>query len=172
MGSIPGSGRYPQGGNGNPLQHSCLGNPMDRGAWWARGHKESDMTEWRRGRPGENIHCLNTYYLLGTRVVAVYFPHLSLFFQIFFMWTIFKVFIEFVIVMLLFYVLIFWQQGVQDLSSLTRNQTSTPCIGRRRLNHWTSKEVPSSFILTSPHEFGLICSILQMRKLRCLGHGI
>ena len=80
MGSIPGSGRYPQGGNGNPLQHSCLGNPMDRGAWWARGHKESDMTEWRRGRPGENIHCLNTYYLLGTRVVAVYFPNLSLFF--------------------------------------------------------------------------------------------
>ena len=86
---------------------------MDGGAWWARGHKESDMTEWRRGRPGENIHCLNTYYLLGTRVVAVYFPHLSLFFfRFFFMWTIFKVFIEFVIVMLLFYVLIFWQQGM------------------------------------------------------------
>ena len=78
--SIPGSGRYPQGGNGNPLQHSCLGNPMDRGAWWARGRKESDMTEWRRGQQGENTHCLNTYYLLGTRVVAVYFPHLSLFF--------------------------------------------------------------------------------------------
>ena len=34
-GSIPGSGRSPWGGNGNPLQHSCLGNPMDRGALWA-----------------------------------------------------------------------------------------------------------------------------------------
>ena len=33
MGSIPGSGRYPEGGYGNPLQYSCLENPMDRGAW-------------------------------------------------------------------------------------------------------------------------------------------
>ena len=34
-GSIPGSGRSPGEGNDNPLQYSCLGNPMDRGAWWA-----------------------------------------------------------------------------------------------------------------------------------------
>ena len=34
-GSIPGSGRSPREGNGNPLQYSCLGNPMDRGAWQA-----------------------------------------------------------------------------------------------------------------------------------------
>ena len=34
-GSIPGSGRSPGGENGNPLQYSCLENPMDRGAWWA-----------------------------------------------------------------------------------------------------------------------------------------
>ena len=33
--SIPGSGRSPGEGNGNPLQYSCLENPMDRGAWWA-----------------------------------------------------------------------------------------------------------------------------------------
>ena len=32
MGFIPGSGRSPRGGNGNPLQYSCLGNPMDKGA--------------------------------------------------------------------------------------------------------------------------------------------
>ena len=38
MGSIPGSGRSPGEGNGNPLQHSCLENPMDRGAWWATVH--------------------------------------------------------------------------------------------------------------------------------------
>ena len=37
-GLIPGSGRSPGEGNGNPLQCSCLGNPMDRGAWWATGH--------------------------------------------------------------------------------------------------------------------------------------
>ena len=34
-GLIPGSGRSPGGGNGNPLQNSCLGNPMDRGGWRA-----------------------------------------------------------------------------------------------------------------------------------------
>ena len=37
-GSILGSGIPPGGGNGNPLQDSCLGNPMDRGAWWATVH--------------------------------------------------------------------------------------------------------------------------------------
>ena len=36
--SIPGSGRSPGEGNGNPLQHSCLENPMDGGAWWATVH--------------------------------------------------------------------------------------------------------------------------------------
>ena len=43
-----GSGRSPGEGNDYPLQYSCLGNPMDRGVWWASspsGHKESDMTE-------------------------------------------------------------------------------------------------------------------------------
>ena len=35
---IPGLGRSPGGGHGNPLQHSCLENPMDRGAWWAIVH--------------------------------------------------------------------------------------------------------------------------------------
>ena len=37
-GLIPGSGRSPGEGNGNPLQYSCLENPMDRGAWWAVLH--------------------------------------------------------------------------------------------------------------------------------------
>ena len=37
-GSIPGSGRSSGEGNGNPLQYSCLENPMDRGAWWATVH--------------------------------------------------------------------------------------------------------------------------------------
>ena len=45
--SFPGSGRSPGEGNGNPLQYSCLGNPMNRGAWQTRVlgvAKESDMT--------------------------------------------------------------------------------------------------------------------------------
>ena len=37
-GSIPGSGRSPGGGNGSPLQDSCLENPKDRGAWWPTVH--------------------------------------------------------------------------------------------------------------------------------------
>jgi len=38
VGSIPGLGRFPGGGNGNPFQYSCLENRMDRGAWWATVH--------------------------------------------------------------------------------------------------------------------------------------
>ena len=38
LGSIPGLGRSPGEGNGNPLQYSCLENPMDGGAWWATVH--------------------------------------------------------------------------------------------------------------------------------------
>ena len=47
LGSIPGSGRSPGEGNGNPLQYSCLETPMDGGAWWATVHgvTESDTTE-------------------------------------------------------------------------------------------------------------------------------
>ena len=44
---IPGLGRAPGEGNDNPLQYSCLENPMDRAAWWATVHgvlKESDMS--------------------------------------------------------------------------------------------------------------------------------
>ena len=37
-GLIPESGRFPGEGNGNPLYYSCLGNPMDRGTWWATVH--------------------------------------------------------------------------------------------------------------------------------------
>ena len=39
MGSIPGLGRTPGGGDGNSLQYSCLENPMDRGVWWATVHR-------------------------------------------------------------------------------------------------------------------------------------
>ena len=65
---MPGSGRSPGEGNGHSLQHPCLGNPMDQGAWWAtirKGHQESDPTEqlsihavmaWSFWRPGA-IRC-------------------------------------------------------------------------------------------------------------------
>ena len=46
-GSIPRLGRSPGGGHGNPLQYSCLENPMDRGAWQATVHRvaDSNVTE-------------------------------------------------------------------------------------------------------------------------------
>ena len=47
MGLIPGSGRSPGEGNSNTLQYFCLGNPIDRGAWWPAVHevtKEPDTT--------------------------------------------------------------------------------------------------------------------------------
>ena len=44
--SIPGSGRSLGEGNGNPLQYSCLGNHMDRGAWWATVHRVAKNSSW------------------------------------------------------------------------------------------------------------------------------
>ena len=65
------------------------------------------------------------------------------------MWTIFKVFIEFVTILLLFYVLAFWPRGMGDLSPTTRDGIHTTCIGRQSLNHWTTREVPQAFFFNS-----------------------
>ena len=56
LGSIPGSGRSPGEGNGNPLQYSCLGNPMDRGAWGATVHgvakSRTQLSNWAQHTAG------------------------------------------------------------------------------------------------------------------------
>ena len=48
--SMPSLGRYPGGGNGKPLQYSCLENPMDRGTWWATVHgvtkSQTRLSNW------------------------------------------------------------------------------------------------------------------------------
>ena len=54
-GSISGSGRAPGGGNGNPLQYSYLGNPMDRRAWWATVHV---VTKSRTGLSDKHTHII------------------------------------------------------------------------------------------------------------------
>ena len=46
LGSILGLGRFPGEGNGNPLQYSCLENPMDGGAWWATVHGVAKSRTW------------------------------------------------------------------------------------------------------------------------------
>ena len=48
LGSIPGLGRSPGEGNGNPLQCSCLENPMDRGAWQGTAHGVTKVSETKR----------------------------------------------------------------------------------------------------------------------------
>ena len=53
-GSIPGSGRSPGGGNGNPLQYSCLENPMDRGAWPTMVHRVTES--WTRLKQLSTAH--------------------------------------------------------------------------------------------------------------------
>ena len=51
VGSIPGSGRSPGEGNGNPLQYSCLGNPMDRGTWQATVYAAAAAAKSRQSCP-------------------------------------------------------------------------------------------------------------------------
>ena len=68
MGSIPGFERSPGEGNGNPLQYSCLGNPMDRGIWWAIVHgvaEELHMTyQLNKKTTLHLIHAL--YYFISS----------------------------------------------------------------------------------------------------------
>ena len=61
-GLIPGSGRSPGGGHGNPLQCSCLGNPVDRRAWWATIHKVT-KSQTRLKRLG--MHAQNPLEIQG-----------------------------------------------------------------------------------------------------------
>ena len=73
--SIPGSGRYPLEEEmvTNPLQHSCLGNPMVRGAWWATFHaivKELDTTEQLSN--SNNISCVSDVQLIGSHFLEVH----------------------------------------------------------------------------------------------------
>ena len=58
---IPGSGRSPRGGHGNPLQYSCRENPMDREAWWATVHR---VTKNQTRLKQLSMHALRLEYSL------------------------------------------------------------------------------------------------------------
>ena len=60
MGLIPGLERSPGGGNGNPLQQSCLENPMDRGAWWATVHGVTKSQSWLSNWAHTHTHNVQT----------------------------------------------------------------------------------------------------------------
>ena len=65
LGPILGSGRNPGGGHGNPLQYSCLENPMDRGTWWARVHWAAKSQTWLK-QLSMHTHILPCFiHLLG-----------------------------------------------------------------------------------------------------------
>ena len=63
-GSIPGLGRSPGGGNGSPLQYSCLENTMDRGVWWATVHGVT-KNQTRLGTHGDFSACLYFIFWIG-----------------------------------------------------------------------------------------------------------
>ena len=63
LGSIPGLGRSPKGGHGNPLQYSCLENPMDRGVWQAIVHRVTKSPTQLKG--------LSTHTHTFTRVAKI-----------------------------------------------------------------------------------------------------
>ena len=68
-GSLSESGRAPGGGSGNPFQYSCLGNPMDRGAWWNTVHGVAES------QTQLSTHTL-TYHTTHTHTQS--FPHLMI----------------------------------------------------------------------------------------------
>ena len=84
------------------------------------------------------MHTCSDILFIHLFFLPMFLPSFHPFF-FFLMWLILKVFIEFVTILLLFW---FWSWGMWCLSSLTRDWTHTPCIGRWNLNHWTTREVP------------------------------
>ena len=77
VGSIPGSGRSPGGGHGNPLQYSCLKNPMDGGAWRATVHGSQRVGHDWRNLPRMHALCivLNAFLILRTVLMgAIFYP--------------------------------------------------------------------------------------------------
>ena len=78
--SIPGSGRSPGRGHGNPHLYSCLENPVDRGAWWATVHRvtQSDTTEmtWPKAQNIYHVVCTSKHYVSG---IVFYFKPFTCF---------------------------------------------------------------------------------------------
>ena len=88
LGSIPGLGRFPGEGNGNPLQYSCLENPMEGGAWWATVHgvakSRTQLTDFTTRQEFERWTLSpQEFILIGCRYFFFFFNFFLLFFTSF-----------------------------------------------------------------------------------------
>ena len=77
LGLIPGLGRSPREGNGNPLQHPCLENPMDRGAWQTTVHRVTRVRQELVTKPPNHHHVLNAESSYISCVASGSVPHVS-----------------------------------------------------------------------------------------------
>ena len=75
LGSIPGSGRSPGEGNGNPLQYSCLENSMDKGAWQATVHGVARVGHDLATKPPPLVYLLLFFLDCTTLLMGSYFPN-------------------------------------------------------------------------------------------------
>ena len=112
---------------------------MDREAWWTAVHGVSKSRTWLSNW----IELNSIFFIFPVFVVFTFFPVIIIFLKIYlFMWTILKFFIKLFRILLLFCILVFWPQGVCDLSSQTRDWTHTSCNESQSLHHWTTREAP------------------------------
>ena len=100
---------------------------------------------WKKINQRKALQSRQSKWLLEQRVPALTLTMFLFFFFFFLMWTILKVFIEFVTILLLFYVLVFWPHGMGDLTSPTRDWSHIHCIGWWSLNHWIAGVGPTKF---------------------------
>ena len=161
VGSIPGSGRSSGEGDSNPLQHSCLWNPMDRGAWWARVHEVTKRRTQLRGWACSRL-CTEQNLLLYWPPIAMNRPveDLKLFCFFLTVWSralllFFLINLNFFLKSLLnllhyFFCIIFsgffWPWCMWYLSSPVKDRTHTPCVRRQILNHRLPGRTPGHFL--------------------------
>ena len=103
LGSIPGLGRSPREGNGNPLQYSCLENPMDGGAWWATVHRVAKSRTWLTDLTNLSLHLGDKIFEMTLKLHFSMQKHL-LHWAVLALYTIFKL----IFYWLCFPVLLWW----------------------------------------------------------------